>query len=83
MNNYQLAISELSLSGGIGLGNCSASTVYRWEKEINRILEAEKYDWRVKADVKARASTAVLMGRVLLRVISTSISPLSFVPWGM
>ena len=61
MNNYQLAISELSLSGGIGLGNCSASTVYRWEKEIksssiiNRILEAEKYDWRVKADVKARA----------------------------
>ena len=55
MNDYQPAISELSLSGCIGLGRCSDSTVYRWAKAINEILERERYDWRVKANYKEKA----------------------------
>ena len=55
MNDYQPAISELSLSGCIGLGRCSDSTVYRWANAINEILERERYDWRVKANYKEKA----------------------------
>lgn len=55
MDNFDYAIAELSLSGTIGLGRCSESTVYRWAREINARLEAEKYDWRVKADAKNRS----------------------------
>lgn len=54
MDNYQFAIEELSLSGAVGLGQCSVSTVYRWASEINRRLTFGKYPWRVKADVKNR-----------------------------
>ena len=55
MNDYQPAISELSLSCCIGLGRCSDSTVYCWAKAINEILERERYDWRVKANYKEKA----------------------------
>lgn len=55
MNDYQTAISELSLSGCIGLSRCSRSTVYRWAKAINEILEREHYDWRVKVNYKEKA----------------------------
>ena len=47
-----MAIQELMLSGGISLGRCSRSTVYRWTKAINEYLESNEYDWRVKADYK-------------------------------
>ena len=44
MDQYQMAIQEIALSGGVGLGRCSTSTVYRWARTINAILEREKYD---------------------------------------
>ena len=43
MNNYQLAIEEMALSGSIAIPG-SASTVYRWARIINGILERGKYD---------------------------------------
>ena len=49
MNDIQTAISELSLSGAISLGQCSRSTLYRWTRQINDRLSFERYDWRVKA----------------------------------
>lgn len=47
-----LAVEEIYFGGGISLGKCSRSTVYRWAKAINEYLERNKYDWRVKADYK-------------------------------
>ena len=47
-----MAVEEIGLDGGISLGRCSRSTVYRWVKAINEYLEWNKYDWRVKADYK-------------------------------
>lgn len=51
MDNYRLAIEELALSGSICIPG-SVSTVYRWARVINEILEREKYDWRVRVDAK-------------------------------
>lgn len=59
MNSYQYAVQELALSGAVGLGPCSKSTVYRWAREVNDILKTEKAEWRVKADVKNFALVAV------------------------
>lgn len=59
MNRYQTAIEELALDGTIGLGQCSKSTVYRWAKKINQILETQKYDWRVKPDYKNRSLSQI------------------------
>ena len=47
-----MAVEEIGMDGGISLGRCSRSTVYRWAKAINEYLEVNKYDWRVKADYK-------------------------------
>ena len=47
-----MAVEEIDMDGGISLGRCSRSTVYRWTKAINEYLEYNKYDWRVKADYK-------------------------------
>lgn len=47
-----MAVEELGFDGGISLGRCSRSTVYRWTKAINEYLERDKYEWRVKADYK-------------------------------
>lgn len=47
-----MAVEEISFDGGVSLGKCSRSTVYRWTKAINEYLERNKYDWRVKADYK-------------------------------
>jgi hypothetical protein len=47
-----MAVEELGFDGGISLGRCSRSTVYRWTKTINEYLELNKYEWRVKADYK-------------------------------
>ena len=47
-----MAVEEIGMDGGISLGRCSRSTVYRWTKAINEYLESNKYDWRVKADYK-------------------------------
>lgn len=58
-DNYTMAIQELALSGGISLGRVSRSTVYRWKREINDRLAAEKADWRVKANYKDNSLTAV------------------------
>lgn len=55
MDKYGWAIEELALSGEVSLGNSSISTVYRWAREINRRLDREKYDWRVKVNDKARS----------------------------
>lgn len=52
MDNIVMAVEEIALSGGISLGRCSRSTVYRWTKAINEYLERSKCTWRVKADYK-------------------------------
>ena len=52
-NPYRLAIEEMVIDGtGISLGRCSRSTVYRWAKECNEILERDKTEWRVKPNYK-------------------------------
>lgn len=58
MDNYQFAIEEMAISSSVVVSG-SPSTVYRWARVINGILEREKYDWRVRADVKAGVMTAV------------------------
>lgn len=57
MNQYQMAIEELALSGSVYVKG-STSTVYRWKRAINEILEHGNYDWRVKADIKTGVLTA-------------------------
>lgn len=52
MDTLQYMIEELALSGIVGVGNCSKSTLYRYVRRINERLTAEKCDWRVKADAK-------------------------------
>jgi hypothetical protein len=52
MMDIVMTVEEIGMDGGISLGRCSRSTVYRWTKAINEYLEAGKYDWRVKADYK-------------------------------
>ena len=53
MNPYRLAIEEMAIDGaGVSLGRCSRSTVYRWAKNVNEILETDKTNWRVKPDYK-------------------------------
>ena len=47
-----MAVEELGFDGGISLGRCSRSTVYRWTKAINEYLERDGYEWRVNADYK-------------------------------
>lgn len=47
VNRYREAIEEIVMDGSVSLGRCSKSTAYRWAKEINEILEHEKYPWRV------------------------------------
>lgn len=51
-SQYRMAIEELGLSGAVSLGRCSRSTVYRWARECNAILEHERMGWRVRADAK-------------------------------
>ena len=58
---YRTAIEELALSGTVSLGRCSDSTVRRYKRAINEMLEHEKADWRVTADVKDRSLTAVML----------------------
>ena len=52
MDTIQYTIEELCLSGAVGVGNCSKSTLYRYVRQINERLERENYDWLVKADAK-------------------------------
>ena len=59
MDTVQYMIEELSLSGIVGVGRCSKSTLYRYVRQINERLIAEKYDWRVKADAKNMAIVMV------------------------
>lgn len=56
---YTMAMQELLLSGEIGLGRCSVSTVYRWAREINKRLAREQASWCVKADIPGRSLKAV------------------------
>lgn len=53
-----MAIEELALSGSVYVKG-STSTVYRWKRAINEILEHGDYDWRVTADIKTGVLTAV------------------------
>jgi len=50
MRDLQLVIEEIALSSSVSLGNCSIRTLQRWCKDINKILETRKYDWRVCVD---------------------------------
>ena len=43
MNQYQMAIEELALSGSVYVKG-STSTVYRWKRAINEILEHGDYE---------------------------------------
>lgn len=54
-NNYRLVIAELAFDGSVSLGQCSRSTVTRWARDINDILEREGYEWRVKANYNEKA----------------------------
>lgn len=54
MTQARWAIEELSLSGTVCFPAGTDSAFCRHVAEINRILEIEKYDWRVDKDVKAR-----------------------------
>ena len=56
--DIRMAVAELSLSGGISLGKCSARTLSRWVKDINEYLERERADWRVIA-VKSDSTIVV------------------------
>ena len=58
---YRTAIEELALSGAVSLGRCSDSTIRRYKKVINEMLEHEKADWRVTADVKDKSLAAVML----------------------
>lgn len=60
VDRYQFAIEEMALSGEIGLGSCSRSTLYRWLKEINDRLARQRASWRaVINDVPSRCLRAV------------------------
>lgn len=59
MDQYQFAIEEMALSGEVGLGECSKSTVYRWAREINNRLAFQKATWRVAPDIPGRALKAI------------------------
>lgn len=80
MDKYGWAIEELALSGEVGLGDSSISTVYRWAREINRRLDHENYDWRVKVNDKARSLYQVSVdhykehsrGKYLFAVVRTT-----------
>ena len=63
VNNYQWAIEGMSLSGrGVSLRPCSRSTLYRWAKECNAILERDGAEWRVKADPRTMSLDIVKKG---------------------
>lgn len=52
MREIKMAVEELCLSGSISLGKCSASTLYRWCRDINTKLVKENYDWRIRVNQK-------------------------------
>ena len=54
ISRYHSAVEEIGMDGSVSLGECSASTYYRWARECNEILEREKADWRVKAVPKEK-----------------------------
>ena len=49
--NITMTIEEIGMDGAINLGDVSLSTAYRVRREINRRLEHEGYDWRVKLKI--------------------------------
>ena len=59
MDTIQYMIEELCLSGAVGAGKCSKSTLYRYVRQINERLERERYDWRVEAKVEDMAIIVV------------------------
>lgn len=59
MDTIQLVIEELCLSGEVGIGECSRSTLYRHARQINERLEREKYDWRVMANIPNMSIVAI------------------------
>lgn len=63
MTQYDYAIAEISLSGEVGLGNCSPSTVYRWAKIINEMLDREKCEWHVKPVIKSRSLVPIPLSK--------------------
>lgn len=46
-----ITIEEIGMDGAINLGDVSLSTAYRVRREINRRLEHDGYDWRVKLKI--------------------------------
>ena len=50
MTDITLIIEELGLSDAISIPNVSDTTLYSYVKRINKQLENNHYDWRVKAD---------------------------------
>lgn len=52
MNNVVMLVEELACSGVVVIGECSKRTLQRWAKRVNDYLEANNYDWRVRANTK-------------------------------
>ena len=46
-----LLVEELYFDNSVVL-RCSTSTLYRWAKRVNRYLEKNKYEWRVRPNTK-------------------------------
>lgn len=42
-----MVIEELGLSGSVSLGRCCKQTLKNWLKDLNDVLIARKYEWRV------------------------------------
>ena len=59
MKDIELWVEEILFDKSIAVV-CSVSTMYRWAKEINEYLEHNKYDWRVKANIKEMSIDMVI-----------------------
>lgn len=49
-NNIAVWTEEIAFDGAVSMRGMSRSTIYRWAKVMNKYLEDNKYDWRVKAN---------------------------------
>ena len=51
MKDIELWVEEILFDGSIAV-DCSKSTLYRWVREMNEYLEHNKYEWRVRPNIK-------------------------------
>ena len=57
MNDIMMASEEIAMDGSIAVSGRSKSTLYRWQKAMNRYLKDNHFNWRVKASAKDMALT--------------------------